>query len=509
MFRFGKPSALRGAFFVPGRSDAGDRPRSRAPETLAIARSEAHIESPEQTGRIDMLRAFLLVFMVVAGPLTAQSVPQSRAEISLSFAPLVQEAAPAVVNIYARRVTEARRTPFMNDPFFERFFEGFGRPEPRVQNSLGSGVILAPDGIVVSNYHVVGMATDIRVVLNDRREYAARVLLGDEDSDLAILQLEGAEDLPSLPLRDSDEVQVGELVLAIGNPFGVGQTVSSGIVSGLARSGGASGRGRGYFIQTDAPINPGNSGGALIDIGGRLIGVNTQIVSRSGGSNGIGFAIPANLVAAFVEQARAGRTQFERPWAGMSGQSVDQDLAEMLGLTRPGGIVISGLHPVSPFAVAGFVPGDVILSVDGAPVNTPSEMVYRMSVAGTGEVSIDRVRNGDLASVDVRLMAAPEEPPRDPRELGRQAALPELVVIQINPAVIQAFNLPLTASGVLVADPGPFGARVGLRPGDVLVAVNGRDVATPQDVERAMSAPGGYRLSVQRGGRGVMLAFRS
>ncbi len=456
-----------------------------------------------------MLRAFLLVLMVVAGPATAQSVPQSRAEISLSFAPLVQAAAPAVVNIYARRVTEARRTPFMSDPFFERFFEGFGRPEPRVQNSLGSGVILGSDGIVVSNYHVVGMATDIRVVLNDRREFTARVLLGDEDSDLAILQLEGAEDLPSLPLRDSDEVQVGELVLAIGNPFGVGQTVSSGIVSGLARSGGASGRGRGYFIQTDAPINPGNSGGALIDVAGRLIGVNTQIVSRSGGSNGIGFAIPANLVRAFVEQAREGRARFERPWAGMSGQPVTQDLAEMLGLTRPEGIVISGLHPSSPFAVAGFAPGDVITAVDDAPVNSPSEMVYRMSVAGTGEVPIERVRGGAVEVVAVGLMAAPDDPPRDPRELGRRSGLPELVVIQINPAVLQEFNLPLSTTGVLVADPGPYGARVGLRPGDVLRAVNGREVETPRDAERALGQPGRYQLTVQRGGSRVMLAFRS
>jgi Do/DeqQ family serine protease len=490
--------------------DSTRRTASAFRALLAFSGEAPHI-SP-MTHLFRMLRAGLVALLCVLSAQAALAetrVPNSQTEISLSFAPLVEEAAPAVVNIYARRVTEARRTPFMNDPFFERFFEGFGRPEPRVQNSLGSGVILSPDGIVVSNYHVVGMATDIRVVLNDRREFSARVLLGDEDSDLAILQLEGAEDLPSLLLRNSDEVKVGELVLAIGNPFGVGQTVSSGIVSGLARSGGASGRGRGYFIQTDAPINPGNSGGALIDIAGNLIGVNTQIVSRSGGSNGIGFAIPANLVRAFVEQARAGREVFERPWAGMSGQPVDQDLADMLGLTRPEGIVISGLHPTSPFALAGFVPGDVILTVDGAAVNTPSEMVYRMSVAGTREVMIDRVRDGEVSTVEVGLMTAPDEPPRDLRSLGRRSALPELTLMQINPAVIHEFNLPLTMSGVLVADPGPYGARVGLRAGDVLRAVNGREVETPRDAERALSEPGGYRLAVQRGGSQVMLAFRS
>ncbi|MBT31166.1 MAG: serine protease, partial [Thalassobius sp.] len=217
-------------------------------------------------------------------------------EIQLGFAPLVKQAAPAVVNIYAKRIVAERSSPFQNDPFFRQFFGNLGQPRQRVQNSLGSGVILSGDGIVVTNYHVVGEATEIRVVLTDRREFDAQVMLSDQESDLAVLQLEGAEDMPHLTLRDSDRVEVGELVLAIGNPFGVGQTVSSGIVSGLARSGAAVGSARGYFLQTDAAINPGNSGGALIDVNGRLIGVNTRILTRSGGSNGIGFAIPANLV---------------------------------------------------------------------------------------------------------------------------------------------------------------------------------------------------------------------
>ena len=270
------------------------------------------------------IRLFCITtFALLCGPGLAQSentprVPETAAEISLSFAPLVKEAAPAVVNIYARRVVQSRRSPFEGDPFFGGLFRDFGAPRPRVQNSLGSGVIVSPDGFVVSNYHVVGQAEDIRVVLNDRREYQARVLIGDEESDLAILKID-AEDMPFLELRDSDTVEVGELVLAIGNPFGVGQTVSSGIVSGLARSGTASGNGRGYFIQTDAPINPGNSGGALIDVAGRMIGINTSILTRSGGSNGIGFAIPAALVAEFLDQARAGKTAFERPWAGATG----------------------------------------------------------------------------------------------------------------------------------------------------------------------------------------------
>jgi S1-C subfamily serine protease len=293
------------------------------------------------------MRGILVILMVALGlsgagvPMAEAKtrIPESPAEISLSFAPLVKQAAPAVVNIYASRVVQQSQSPFAGDPFFQNFFRDFPS-RPRVQNSLGSGVILSPDGIVVSNYHVVGQATEIRVQLNDRSEYAAEVLLADEEADLAILKLKGAKKLPSLALRDSDTVEVGELALAIGNPFGVGQTVSSGIISGLARSGTATGNARGYFIQTDAPINPGNSGGALIDINGDLIGINTSILTRSGGSNGIGFAIPSALVAQFVAQAEAGKTRFERPWAGMVAQPVDADLAEGLQLKRPVVVVI-------------------------------------------------------------------------------------------------------------------------------------------------------------------------
>ena len=459
-----------------------------------------------------MFRILLLLLLILPASLSvAQTrVPQSQLEIQLGFAPLVKQAAPAVVNIYARFVTEARPSPFTNDPFFERFFQGFGEPQPRVQNSLGSGVILSSDGIVVSNYHVVGMATDIQVVLADRREFSARVLLGDRDSDLAILQLEGAEDLPSLALRNSDNVEVGELALAIGNPFGVGQTVSSGIVSGLARSGGAGGAGQGYFIQTDAPINPGNSGGALIDVQGSLIGVNTSILTRSGGSNGIGFAIPANLVAAFVEQARAGNSRFEQPWAGMGGQPVDADLAETLGLEAPGGIVVSALHPASPFLSAGFEVGDVISSVDGAEVNTPAEMVFRMSVTGMGRtVSIARWRDGDVAEIDVTLIAPPEEPPRATEVLSRNTGLPGLTVARINPAVIAEYNLPLQSSGVVVTDPGPVAPRAGLRQGDMVLAVNGELVSRPSDLKKVLARSGrSVALEVQRGPRRALLKFR-
>ncbi|AKO95676.1 Trypsin-like serine protease, typically periplasmic [Marinovum algicola DG 898] len=458
------------------------------------------------------MRLFLaLALALLSGPALSETrVPESRAEISLSFAPLVREAAPAVVNIYARRVVETRRSPFAEDPFFGEFFREFGQRQPRVQNSLGSGVILSDDGIVVSNYHVIGQATDISVVLNDRREYSASVLLADEQSDLAILQLDGASDMPHLPLRDSDTVEVGELTLAIGNPFGVGQTVSSGIVSGLARSGVATGNMRGYFIQTDAPINPGNSGGALIDTRGRLIGINTSILTRSGGSNGIGFAIPASLVAQFVAQARDGQDRFLRPWAGMNGQAVDADLSDGLGLALPGGVVISELHSASPFAVAGIEVGDVILAVDDLPVNTPAEMIYRMSVRGIGaSVTVDYMRGGRPAEALVTLIAPPDDPPREELVLGREDRFEGLRLARLNPALRDELGLAANASGVIVLEPGAVGARIGLRAGDILLAVGRYAIERPSEAARLLGqASGRVAVQVQRGNRRLALRFR-
>jgi Do/DeqQ family serine protease len=460
-----------------------------------------------------MLRAVLAAISLAFAPLALAEtkVPTSQVEIQLGFAPLVKEAAPAVVNIYAKRVVETRQSPIQGDPFFQNLFRDFGTVRPQVQNSLGSGVILSGDGIVVSNYHVVGMATDIRVVLNDRREFAARVLLGDRDSDLAILQLiDAPQNMPHLTLRDSDTVDVGELVLAIGNPFGVGQTVSSGIISGLARSGTAAGAGQGYFLQTDAPINPGNSGGALIDINGDLIGINTRILTRSGGSNGIGFAIPTNLVAQFVTQAEAGNDSFQRPWAGATGQPVDADMAESLGMDRPGGIVISALHAASPLRAAGLAPGDVILAVDGQPVNTGSEMIFRMSVAGLGsEADLTVLQNGRGNVVTVALTQPPEIPARDTVVTGRRSAIPELTLTNINPAVIAASRLPLGAEGVVIEDPGPIGARAGLRSGDILRSVNGDETPDTKSAQRALRNAGSrITLEIERGGQQILMRFR-
>ena len=460
-----------------------------------------------------MLRLAALI-LFCASPLAAQTdaaagrVPASQAEISLSFAPVVKSTAPAVVNIYASRVVEERLSPFAGDPFFDQFFNGFGQSQPRVQNSLGSGVIVAADGIVVSNYHVVGQATEIRVVLNDRREYAAELILGDEESDLAILRLQDAADLPALEFRNSDEVEVGDLVLAIGNPFGVGQTVSSGIVSGLARS--SVELGRGYFIQTDAAINPGNSGGALVDMQGRLVGINTAILTRSGGSNGIGFAIPANLVETVVAQAKAGAARFERPWAGVQGQAMDAGLAAAMGLARPDGVLLVDLHPESPFAAAGLSAGDVVLSVGGAATNTPQEMMFRLAALGIGAtVPVTYLTEAGPQSAEVTLIAAPESPPRDPVTITEPVALRGLSVARINPALIAEMGLAMESAGVAVTQVQDLAAQVGLRPGDVLLAINERPIAVPADVaEAARDQTRRWAIDVNRGGQIVRLRFR-
>nr|WP_321251069.1 trypsin-like peptidase domain-containing protein [uncultured Ruegeria sp.] len=453
----------------------------------------------------------LMLATLAASANAETKVPTSQAEISLGFAPVVKQAAPAVVNIYAKIVTQGRANPFFSDPFFQEFFgRGFAEPQPRVQNSLGSGVILSADGYVVSNYHVVGMATEIRVVTTDRREYSAQVVLGDQESDIAILRLEEAAELPHLNFRDSDRVEVGELALAIGNPFGVGQTVSSGIISGLARTGTATGNARGYFIQTDAPINPGNSGGALIDVNGDLIGINTSILTRSGGSNGIGFAIPANLVAEFLRQAKSGNESFVSPWAGMAGQHMSADIAESLGLAIPLGVVISDLHDLSPLAAAGLRVGDVVTHVDGDEVNSPAEMKFRMSVAGVGGTSVlTRLRGDRSADVKVDLVRAPDSPPADETTLDDKTVLPNLTVARINPALISQLGLVLSQTGIVVVDPGSLGARAGLRPGDVLSSINDTEIEQPGDVVEALTDPGRrVQMNVQRGGRAVSLRFR-
>jgi len=354
---------------------------------------------------------------------------------------------------------------------------------------------------VVSNYHVVGDATDIRVVLHDRREFDGKVLLADPSADLAFVQLTGAAGLPALALADSDAAEVGDLVLAIGNPFGVGQTVTGGIVSALARGGG---RGQaGYLVQTDAAINPGNSGGALVDVDGRLLGINTSILSRSGGAEGIGFAIPANLVAAYLAQVRAGAERFVAPWSGLALQPVDAEMAQALELATPQGVMVTEVHTQSPFAAAGVRAGDVLMDFDGAALFSPADLDFRLSLLTPGKrVPATLMRGGKQRSIEVTISEAPDIPPPDPRRIGGRSPFAGLEVSNLNPRVAQALNLPYDAGGVAVTGVDGPAQRLGLRPGDVLVEINGQTVTDTRTLE-AIAARAGVdlRLRILREGR--------
>lgn len=456
-----------------------------------------------------MLRLVLPLFLLLQGPLAAETtVPQSGAEVALSFAPVVRQTAPAVVNIYARQLVQDRSNPFAGDPFFDQFFQDLNGPS-RVRNSLGSGVIAGAEGFVVSNYHVIADATDIRVVLADRREFEAKVVLADPQSDLVVLKVEADEPLPALQLGDSDTLQVGDLVLAIGNPFGVGQTVSSGIVSGLARSALQVGDGTGYFVQTDAPINPGNSGGALVDMQGRLVGINTAILTKDGGSNGIGFAVPSNLVAAVIAQAQAGETQFRRPWAGIAGQEMDAALADAIGMDRPLGVMVTALHPQSPFVAAGLAEGDVVLSLGGNGINTPQEFLFRLSVLGNGPQQMTYLKDGAVAETVVMLGPAPDIPDRQLTRITDDSILRGAVLALINPAIIAELHLPVQAEGVILLETSDLAFDIGLQAGDILIAINGQGIITPADAVTAAQTPSRrWQIDLLREGEPARLRFR-
>ncbi|MEO1242223.1 MAG: Do family serine endopeptidase [Pseudomonadota bacterium] len=437
--------------------------------------------------------------------LAPRVAPQSMAEVKLSFAPVVERAAPAVVNIYTRRVVQ-QRSPFAGDPFFERFFGGgFDAPRERVQNSLGSGVIVSPDGVVVTNNHVIEGMTEIKVVLNDRREYNAELVLADAQTDLAVLQIDVDEPLPFLNFANSDSIEVGDVVLAIGNPFGVGQTVTNGIVSALARTA-VSVSDYQFFIQTDAAINPGNSGGALIDIDGRLVGVNTAIYSRSGGSNGIGFAIPSRLVQQVIKSAISG-TALVRPWVGASSSTVTSDMAKALKLDRPAGAIVDDIWPRGPADRAGIKAGDVIIEVNGQPVYDAETLRYRVGVNSDGDsAGIVYVRSGKIRNAEVVLELPPEEPGRDPRSLEGNHPLNGVTVDNLSPRYSEELGLDPLSKGVVVSEvtARSFAARRGLRPGHKILSINGEAVRTSADLEREiLKSVRSWELEIDNGGRVV------
>jgi Do/DeqQ family serine protease len=455
------------------------------------------------------------VLACFAAPLQAASVqaqtlrqpPASAAQITLSFAPIVKQAAPAVVNVYAQRVEQTRRrNPLFDDPIFRRFFgEGQG-PGGATAHSLGSGVIVDASGLVVTNNHVIDEMNQVKVALADRREFPAEVLLRDSRSDLAILRIKGPKGTvyPVLPLGDSDAIQVGDLALAIGDPFGVGQTVTQGIISALARTEtGISDYG--FFIQTDAAINPGNSGGALVDMSGRLIGINSAIMSQSGGSVGIGFAIPVNMVKDVLATAKAGGKEVHRPWLGATLQSMNRDIADSLGLDRPSGALVADVDPNGPAAAGGLKQGDVIVAVDGKDVYDAGSVGYRLGARPVGGIaSLSVVRGGKKLVVPLKLVAAPERPPRDQLTISGSSPFTGASVINISPATIEEYSIEHATEGVAVigVQDDSAAALFGLQKGDIVLSLNGERIHTTRDLQRvAAQNPYVWRIQINRGGQ--------
>jgi Do/DeqQ family serine protease len=443
-------------------------------------------------------------------------VPESQAAIKQSFSSVVKQAAPAVVNVYVRHRVKQVVSPFANDPFFRRFFgENFGVPRERIQNSLGSGVLVAAEGVVVTNYHVIRGSSDseITVALADGREFPAKLILKDEQTDLAVLRLDSdGETFPSIKFANSDDLEVGDLVLAIGDPFGVGQTVTSGIVSALARTKVGISDYQ-FFIQTDAAINPGNSGGALVDMDGRLAGINTAIFSKSGGSHGIGFAIPSNMVRLVVQSALKGG-KVQRPWFGASLQPLTSDIAESLGLDRPAGALVTSLHDKGPAQRAGLQVGDVVISVDDKIVQDPEALQYRFVTKGVGgTVELGLFRKGKTLRATISLLAPIEDPPRDTRDLTGRHPLAGAQVANLSPAVAQELGMEGDDSkgGVVVlgVERGSNAARLGVRRGDLIVGVNNEEITSVKGLATMLELGGGaWRLAVERGGKVFNLAIQ-
>jgi Do/DeqQ family serine protease len=464
-----------------------------------------------------MQRFFVLLASAVAImgltelPAGAQQrqVPTSAAQLQLSYAPVVQRVAPAVVNVYAQHIV-ANNNPFMADPFFRQFFGGGGMPRSQVERSLGSGVIVDPAGLVVTNYHVIADASEVKVALADKRELDADIVLKDQRSDLAVLRIKsGGERFSTLEFANSDELQVGDVVLAIGDPFGVGQTVTHGIVSAVARTQVGNSDYQ-FFIQTDAAINPGNSGGALVDVNGRLVGINSEIYSRSGGSEGIGFAIPANMVRVIVASAEQGSGTVKRAWLGAKLQEVTPEIADSLGLKHPGGALVANVISGSPAARAGIKTGDLILTIDGITVDDPAAFDYRFATKPIGgEAKVGLLRQGKETVVALPLQGLPDTPRQEVEIQGRSPFLGAKVA-NLSPALADELRLDTQTEGVVITGvtDGSAAQSVGFQKGDIVVSVNGQSIAKSSDLERVTTAGSrSWRITIQRGGQQISVMF--
>ncbi|MCX6623332.1 MAG: DegQ family serine endoprotease [Acidobacteria bacterium] len=460
-----------------------------------------------------------------AATILPETAPAVRAVLDpatfqAGFSALVKQTSPAVVNIYSTRVDKQRpqASPFQNDPFFRRFFgdnpeEGSQRPpRERRQQSLGSGVVVNSDGYIVTNNHVVDGATEIKVTTHNKKDYAAKVVGRDPKTDLAVLKVE-AKDLPYLRLGDSSKAEVGDIVLAIGNPFGLNQTVTMGIIS-------AKGRGNlgieDYedFIQTDAAINPGNSGGALVNTRGELIGINTAMLSGSGGSQGVGFAIPVNMARNIVQQIeKNGRVV--RGYLGVSIQPVSEQMAKAFGRTGESyGALVAQVSPDSPAEKAGLQPGDIILELNDNRVEDSRTLSLSVSQMSPGSPAHLKVfRNGASKDFVVTLGELPEKGSESAEKGdGSNDLMGGVNVQNLTPDIARELNVPGNTAGVVVTrvDPSSAASEAGLRQGDIVREVNRKPVANAREFESAVRAAnkGAVLLLVNRNSQNLFLVVQ-
>jgi Do/DeqQ family serine protease len=429
-------------------------------------------------------------------PEIARFVPASKDGAIASFAPIVKNASGAVVNVYARSVQKGR---VAIDPFWGPF-----RIPDRANQSQGSGVIVRDDGVIVTNNHVVEGATELQVVLGDKREFTAKVLVADPRSDLAVLRIDlGGQKLPALKFADTSAALVGDQVLAIGNPFGVGQTVTSGIISALARTD-VGITDYSFFIQTDASINPGNSGGALVDMQGNLVGINTAIFSQSGSSAGVGFAIPSEMVKRVVDGAlQSGR--IIRAWTGVKGQNITTEMAQTLSLSKPSGVLITDIYPNSGAANAGLKRGDVIVSFNGTEVADDAGLKYLSATKAPNEkINIEYYRNGAKKSVQLTLSELPGGKAEE-KTLSGQNSFGGAKVAVLNPSIADAKGVDPFLKGVIITQigAGTPAQQSGLKAGDIVLEIDNEVINTIADIEKHLGKNRQGILLIMRDGRSV------
>lgn len=416
-----------------------------------------------------------------------------------SYAPIVKKTAPAVVSLVVTLAEPDQKNPLQNDPLFQFFF-GREKVQTKQKPSVGSGVIVDPKGVVITCAHVVKNAATIIVKLSDNRQFQGKIAVFDEKSDLAAIQLTNLErdtTLPFIEMDNDDLYEVGDIVLAIGNPFGVGQTVSNGIISASTRN--VQGR---ILMQTDAPINPGNSGGALVDMSGRLVGIPNAILSKTGSSSGIGFAIPTATIRPILE-AVYNDGKVHRYWDGLFIQTLPHDAAESLGLSHEsGGVMIVDLHPKSPALRAGIKIGDVILRANGQSFSTAEDFVLYMNTLRLGQkIAADIYRQKAVHQITYELAEAPEDPPADKNTFPTGHLLAGLTVANLSPAISLAHNVTLRDKGVVILETenSPMATSIGLNKGDIIESISGQKVDSVNTLRKLTTASNGVLLIVRRG----------